>query len=102
MSQMRLNPLNGRWVTIVAERAERLMRAQRDVAFQANRRAVGRTVQVLVDGTDASGACLGRHAGQAPDIDGRCILTEPRPAGAFLRCVVDDWEQYDIICRPLE
>jgi UDPglucose--hexose-1-phosphate uridylyltransferase len=23
MSQMRLNPLNGRWVTIVAERAER-------------------------------------------------------------------------------
>jgi ribosomal protein S12 methylthiotransferase len=86
---------------IVADRAEQLMLAQRDIAFHANRRAVGRTLDVLVDGTDPSGACVGHHAGQAPDIDSRCILTEPRPAGGFVRCVVDDWEQYDIICRPL-
>jgi ribosomal protein S12 methylthiotransferase len=87
---------------VAAERAEKLMLAQRDVAFHANRRAVGRQLDVLVDGTDTSGVCFGRHAGQAPDIDSRCILTEPRPPGAFVRCVVDDWEQYDIICRPLD
>ncbi len=87
---------------VAAERAEQVMLAQQDIAFAANREAVGRTLDVLVDGADESGLCVGRHAGQAPEIDSRCILTEPRPAGVFVSCVVDDWDGYDIICRPVE
>ncbi|MFP3938482.1 MAG: 30S ribosomal protein S12 methylthiotransferase RimO [Phycisphaerae bacterium] len=87
---------------VTTERAEKLMLAQQEIAFDANRRRVGQTMEVLVDGVDESGFCVGRHAGQAPEIDSRCILTEQRPTGAFLRCVVDDWDGYDIICRPLE
>lgn len=88
--------------SVAAERAERLMLAQQEIAFEANRRRLGHTVEVLVDGHDESGLCVGRHAGQAPEIDSRCILTEPRPAGGFVRCIVDDWDGYDIICSPIE
>ena len=85
---------------VKAERARTLMFAQQEIAFAANRRAVGRSVEVLADGADISGRCVGRTFGQAPDIDGVCILTEPRPAGAFVPCTVVDWHEYDLIVRP--
>ncbi|MGC9455591.1 MAG: 30S ribosomal protein S12 methylthiotransferase RimO [Phycisphaerae bacterium] len=87
---------------VAGERSGELMLAQQEIAFDANRGRVGQTLEVLVDGMDESGCCVGRHAQQAPEIDSRCILTKPQPAGAFVRCVVEDFDGYDIICRPPE
>lgn len=85
---------------VKSQRAEQIMLAQQQIAFQANARAVGSEIAVLVDGMDASGRCVGRHVGQAPDIDSVCMLTEPIPAGSFVSCRVVDFADYDLIVSP--
>ena len=84
-----------------AERAERLMLAQQAVCFAANSRTVGRCLDVLVDGADADGRCVGRHRGQAPEVDSACILTRPAEAGSIVPTAVVDWQDYDLIVEPL-
>jgi len=86
---------------IKAERVAALMAAQQEIAFEANAYAAGQTVDVLVDGVDEQGRCVGRHAGQAPEIDSLCILTEPRDAGEMLTVEVVDSEGYDLVVKPL-
>ena len=86
---------------VKAARAEAIMLAQRRIAFAANEARVGSEVEILVDGADAQGYCLGRSRAQAPDIDSVCILTEPRPAGAMIRAKTVDWREYDLIVDPL-
>lgn len=81
-------------------RREELMLAQQEIVFAANADRVGREVSVLVDGVDSEGRCVGRHAGQAPDVDSLCYLTDQRPAGSFTSAVVVGWETYDLIVRP--
>ena len=85
---------------VKAGRAKTIMLAQQRIALAANARKVGRTMEVIVDGTDSAGRCVGRHCGQAPDIDGLCILTEKRPAGRFVKGVVTGWDMYDLVVRP--
>jgi len=86
---------------IKARRVEALMGAQQETVFAANFEAVGQLADVLVDGIDAQGRCVGRHAGQAPEIDSLCILTEPRDAGQILTVEVIGSEGYDLIVQPL-
>jgi ribosomal protein S12 methylthiotransferase len=83
-------------------RAEALMLAQREIALENNRRMVGREVTVLVDAA-AGGKWVGRHRGQAPDVDGVCLLAAP-PAGgpaartgAFVPARVSGYDAYDLI-----
>jgi len=85
---------------VKADRAERLMLAQQEVAFAANESLVGSPITVLVDGADAKGRCVGRYYGQAPDIDGVCLLTSPRPAGTLVPGTVTGWDGYDVIVAP--
>ena len=86
---------------IKAARVEAMMAAQQEIAFSVNADAVGQLIDVLVDGSDDSGRCIGRHAGQAPEIDSLCILTEPRQAGEMLTAEVVGSDGYDLIVQPL-
>ena len=79
-----------------ADRARRVMLAQRKIALAANRRRRGQRLDVLVDGVDSAGRCIARHAGQAPDIDGVCLLSPPRPAGTIVRAKVTGSDGYDL------
>jgi ribosomal protein S12 methylthiotransferase len=83
-----------------AERREALMLVQQERAFAANRARVGESLAVLVDGTDVRARCVARHCGQAPEIDGSCLLTAPRAAGTFAAGSVVDWDGYDLIVQP--
>jgi ribosomal protein S12 methylthiotransferase len=83
-----------------ADRARELMLAQQAIVFQANGRRVGHRVEVLVDGLDSQGRCVGRHFGQAPDIDGLCRLTRRCRPGRFVTGKVIDWADYDLIVQP--
>jgi ribosomal protein S12 methylthiotransferase len=83
-----------------AERARELMLAQQAIAFQANGRRVGKRLEVLVDGLDGQGCCVGRYYGQAPDIDSLCRLTSKRQPGSFVTGKVIDWDDYDLILQP--
>jgi tRNA A37 methylthiotransferase MiaB len=76
------------------------MLVQQEVAFAANAAAVGKPLRVLVDGLDAHGRCIGRHAGQAPEVDSLCFLTARRAAGKFIDTEVVGWQDYDLVVRP--
>ena len=81
---------------VKADRAKRIMLAQQKIAFAANRRRKGKQLDVLVDGVDSAGRCIGRHPGQAPDIDGVCVLSKPAKAGTIVRAKVIGAEGYDL------
>ncbi|MFW6146347.1 MAG: 30S ribosomal protein S12 methylthiotransferase RimO [Planctomycetota bacterium] len=85
-----------------ARRVEALMLAQQAIAFAAGDARTGEMLDVLVDGVDADGRCLGRHAGQAPDVDGVCYLTDPRPDGRIVPARVVGRDDYDLVVRPAE
>lgn len=78
-------------------RRDRLMQAQQEIVLSANAARVGSRIEVLVDGVDAAGRHRGRHAGQAPEVDGVCILTGPAPRGEFVRGKVVDYDGYDLV-----
>ena len=80
-------------------RRDRLMRTQQEIAFSANAARVGSQMEVLVDGVDGHGRCVGRHAGAAPEVDGVCILTRPAPAGTFVDGTVVSYDGYDLIVK---
>jgi len=82
-------------------RLDRLMRARQAVAFAANAARVGKRVEVLVDGPDAAGRRVGRHAGQAPDVDAVCHLAAPADPGRIVRARVVDWNDYDLIAEAV-
>lgn len=85
---------------VKAARAEQLMLIQQDLVFEANEAMVGRSIDVLVDAADNDGPAVGRHAGQAPEIDSVCLLTDPCPPGQIVHGNVVDWQDYDLIVQP--
>jgi len=86
---------------VKAARVAAMMSAQQAIAFDVNEGSVGQTIDVLVDGIDESGRCVGRHAGQAPEIDSVCILTDPREVGRMVTVEVVGCDGYDLVVRPL-
>jgi ribosomal protein S12 methylthiotransferase len=86
---------------VKAERAEALMLAQQQIVFENNERMTGRELEVLVDGSDPDETLVGRHAGQAPDIDSVCII-QPRRGrrvepGTFATLAVAGYDGYDLV-----
>jgi ribosomal protein S12 methylthiotransferase len=78
-------------------RRNALMARQQAIAFSLAAGRVGREMDVIVDGPDASGRCIGRHAGQAPEIDGVCIFARPVPAGSIVQAKVVAAQGYDLV-----
>jgi len=78
-------------------RAEALLAVQQEIAHAAAAARLGQEFDVLVDGVEADGRCVGRHAGQAPDIDGVCYLRRPAEPGTFVRARVVAADGYDLV-----
>ncbi len=80
----------------------RLARAQRlrDVADAVSTSRVseleGARIDVLVDGVDEEGVCVGRWRGQAPEIDGVVLLDRHVPAGDIVPVRVTGTLLYDL------
>jgi ribosomal protein S12 methylthiotransferase len=73
--------LSGRVPASVARRRhERLLEAQRPIALERRQRLVGRRLAVLVEGpcSETEHLLEGRHAGMAPEIDGRLLINDGR------------------------
>ncbi len=88
--------------TVKEERRARLMGLQETIAARRNRRLVGRIVQVLVEGTAEESDLIlsGRAEWQAPEIDGRVILTdapEPLAPGRFVPVRIARAYPYDLV-----
>ena len=87
---------------VKALRAKQIMLVQQEIAFAANRSRKGSLLDVLVDGVDSTGRCVGRCYTQAPDIDSVCILSRPRPAGQLIKAKVTGHRGYDLLVQPLD
>lgn len=83
---------------VAANRARKLMAMQRRIARETNRRRIGQELEVLVEGPseDHELVIKGRHAGQAPDIDGGVYLSEGEAHAGQMRRVrvvqASDWD----------
>jgi len=86
------------------ERRDALMALQNEIAAEKNREHVGKRLRVLVDGISEEHEYVyeGRHAGQAPDIDGVVYLSyddggEPATPGSFIDVQIEDASAYDLM-----
>jgi ribosomal protein S12 methylthiotransferase len=81
-------------------RARQLMKLQRAISKQKNRALVGKTLEVLVEGPSEESELVfvGRHAGQAPEIDGMVFLSgaEVRP-GQMRSATITRATDYDLL-----
>jgi ribosomal protein S12 methylthiotransferase len=72
------------------------MKLQQKIACEVSEAKVGRRVRVLVDQP-----LVARSAGDAPDVDGRILLTRPAPVGEFIDVMITGTQVYDVIGEPL-
>jgi ribosomal protein S12 methylthiotransferase len=82
------------------ERYKKIMKAQARLSFKRNRRLVGRTEEVIVEGYSEETDLLlrGRCSRQAPDIDGQVyITTGTANVGDIVRMKITDSSDYDLI-----
>lgn len=91
-------------------RLEHLMLAQQEIAFAGNERRIGSRLTCLIDSVEGRGAARGRFYGQAPDIDGVCIVKNSSPArrglprltpGQFVQVKVTGSQDYDLLVEQV-
>jgi len=90
----------------VDARRRELLRIQRDISKKKLRALRGRELEVLVEGPsdESEYLLMGRHEGQAPEIDGQVYLSlgegvgsaEPLAPGAIVRAKVTHSAEYDL------
>ena len=82
------------------KRYRELMKLQQKISFEQNRKYLGKTVRVLIDGYDSkSGFYLGRDEHNAPEIDGYVIFKTKNKIdiNEFLNIKITDCRHYDLI-----
>jgi ribosomal protein S12 methylthiotransferase len=90
---------------VAANRYRKLMALQRRIARKKNAAWVGRELDVLVEGASEEHDFVlkGRHAGQAPDIDGQVYLSGGEAhAGQMRRVRISQASDYDLVGELLE
>jgi ribosomal protein S12 methylthiotransferase len=87
------------------QRARKILSIQRRISRRKNKQLVGRTLSVLVEGPSEESdlVLVGRHAGQAPEIDGVVFLSggECQP-GSFVDVQISQATDYDLLGNVLE
>jgi len=90
---------------VASLRHRKLMTLQRPISHAKNRGLVGRELEVLVEGPSDEHelVMMGRHAGQAPEIDGQVYLSggEARP-GELRRVRITQASDYDLVGELLD
>ncbi len=90
---------------VAANRYRKLMALQRRIARERNAALVGSELQVLVEGASEEHEYVvqGRHAGQAPEIDGQVYLSGGAASpGQMLRVRISQASDYDLVGEILE
>jgi len=85
------------------ERVLRILEAQSEILAGRNRSMKGLETDVLVEETFRNGRAVGRHSGQAPEVDGGVILAGYRGvAGRFCRVRVTGYRKCDLLAKPVD
>jgi ribosomal protein S12 methylthiotransferase len=84
-------------------RGRRIQDVQADILAARNAAMVGGEIEVLVEKTLAGGRAVGRHRGQAPEVDGNVALTGyAGPPGRFCRARVTGSREWDLFAKPVD
>jgi len=99
----RLWQTDGVAAKVAGRRKEELMLVQQEIAFRKNQALVGTTIKVLIDAVDPKKKiAMARHAGQAPDIDGRVLVSRCTAVpGEVIAVEIADWHDYDLVGKPV-
>lgn len=90
-------------LAVAAQRRERLMRLQQEIAFDWNRQQVGRRLEVILDQRlpDQEEVFIGRSYADAPEIDGLVYVSGGGlRVGEIVPCEIVSAEDYDLIAAP--
>jgi len=77
-------------------RYKKAMKLQQRIAREVSEAQIGRRLRALVDQP-----LVARAAADAPDIDGRILLTRPAPAGKFIDVEITGTQVYDLVGAPV-
>lgn len=85
-------------------RWDKLMKIQQKVLKKAQKRWIGKTIPVVVEGyhPESKMLMIGRHRGQCPDIDGQVIINDGRHVTGFgkvFMAEISDAMEYDLVAR---
>lgn len=85
-------------------RYRRIMSRQRRISRRSCHTFRGRTLEVLVEGQseDSPLVMVGRHAGQAPEVDGLVYLDRPVQPGSMVTVQIIDSGDYDLVGEVIE
>lgn len=92
-----MNQING---VIKKERYHRAMSLQQQIALNKQQQLLGKTLQVLVEGRSSESdlVLVGRHQGQAPDVDGVVYLGNNQvQIGDFVNVRITQVHPYDLV-----
>jgi ribosomal protein S12 methylthiotransferase len=84
----------------IRRRRRELMAIQRKINREQNKGLVGQTLEVLVEGPspETEHLLVGRHAGQAPEIDGQVYINRGHAkAGNLVSVNVEQAADYDLV-----
>ena len=81
------------------ERYQQAMSAQQVISLTQNRKQVGRTLQVLVEGT-GDNLSVGRSYRDAPEIDGMVFVSGQLPLGQIVPVRITQAMEYDLAGEP--
>jgi ribosomal protein S12 methylthiotransferase len=81
---------------VKAARYKRAMKLQQRIAREIGAAQVGKTIRALTDQP-----LIARGAVDAPDIDGRILLSKPAPVGEFIDVRITGTQVYDLLGEPL-
>jgi ribosomal protein S12 methylthiotransferase len=87
-------------LAIAEARAAELMAIQEQLRLRRHLEMVGQELEVMIDGVSEESEFLleGRHEGQAPDIDGKCIVTDgTAERGEFVKTRVINATAHELI-----
>ncbi len=78
------------------ERYQWLMELQQSISLAKNQQMIGRTLDVLVEGS-GDGLSVGRSYRDAPEVDGLVVIKEELPMGDMIPVLITGAMEYDLI-----
>jgi ribosomal protein S12 methylthiotransferase len=85
---------------IIEKRFKKVYDLQKKIVRKKNKKLIGKTLRVLVEGPhEETGMLLqGRYQGQGPDIDGKVIINDGVvSSGQFVNVLIEDAFDYDLV-----
>ncbi|TDJ06541.1 MAG: 30S ribosomal protein S12 methylthiotransferase RimO [Deltaproteobacteria bacterium] len=88
---------------VIEKRFDALHEAQKEVVKGKNEKMLGKTLSVLIEGHHDETELLiqGRHTGQAPEIDGKVIISDtkdiPLKVGDIVNVSINEIQDYDLV-----